>query len=415
MLSQSNAMGHDRISRLSIGGYKSLADVTLELDGLTVLIGANGSGKSALLECLRFLSRAPRSDVHLKDWLEREYGPLHTLLHRKADAITMTVVVSGEGVDLQYRFAIGMKGNFPVVLHEYLHEMDSTGTPIENEEQALLSRSGEQMRYRVAEAGAEHRTEGIGAQALALGWVRFAPGSQLDRVRNALATVEVHPPFDVRPTWQQVALGVKDGPRWPAQLEKADRLEMFGTNLAAVYYHLRNGTEVPWSDVLDQLRLGLGDDLRDLRLPVASRGRIELELVFGADPDRPVAADRLSEGQLAYLCFVALCALGPAGLVAIDEPELHLHPALVARVAWMLEELAMDAPVVIATHSNQLLDALGPDARVVLCDLDERRATRLRTPKPEQLKVWLAEFEGLGRIRQAGYERQLFDSAAAEE
>src|SRR5215468_465605 len=44
------------ISRLCISGYRSLRDVRLEIDQLTVVTGANGSGKSSLYRALRLLA-----------------------------------------------------------------------------------------------------------------------------------------------------------------------------------------------------------------------------------------------------------------------------------------------------------------------------------------------------------------------
>ena len=44
------------ISHLCISGYRSLRDVRLQLDALTVVTGANGSGKSSLYRALRLLA-----------------------------------------------------------------------------------------------------------------------------------------------------------------------------------------------------------------------------------------------------------------------------------------------------------------------------------------------------------------------
>ena len=44
------------ISRLCISGYRSLRDVRLEIGRLTVVTGANGSGKSSLYRALRLLA-----------------------------------------------------------------------------------------------------------------------------------------------------------------------------------------------------------------------------------------------------------------------------------------------------------------------------------------------------------------------
>lgn len=48
-------MGEDRVTWMRVRGMRSLADVELDLRGLTVLIGENGSGKSTILEAVELL------------------------------------------------------------------------------------------------------------------------------------------------------------------------------------------------------------------------------------------------------------------------------------------------------------------------------------------------------------------------
>jgi predicted ATPase len=125
--------------------------------------------------------------------------------------------------------------------------------------------------------------------------------------------------------------------------------------------------------------------------------------------------DALSEGQIAYLAFVAMVELNPKRSVLVfDEPEVHLHPALLARVLFMFEDAAKRTPVVLSTHSDRLLDALeDPAGTVVLCELDERGATRLRRPVRNELDDWLRDYRGLGSIRTEGYEQHVFGEPTA--
>ncbi len=48
----------NRINRLTVRNYRSLADVTVDFEDLTVLVGPNGSGKSNILDVLRFVRDA---------------------------------------------------------------------------------------------------------------------------------------------------------------------------------------------------------------------------------------------------------------------------------------------------------------------------------------------------------------------
>ena len=47
-------------------------------------------------------------------------------------------------------------------------------------------------------------------------------------------------------------------------------------------------------------------------------------------------------------------------LIAIEEPERHLHPKALKHIANALEQLAAQTQVIITTHSSQLLDAFNP-------------------------------------------------------
>jgi predicted ATPase len=110
--------------------------------------------------------------------------------------------------------------------------------------------------------------------------------------------------------------------------------------------------------------------------------------------------------MLSYLAFVALFRLDkkPASLLAFDEPDLHLHPQLLMRVLDFFENMARDRPVLVATHSDRLLDGLqAPERSVVLCELSAEGATRLVRPDAKALARWLERYRGLGDLRGAGH------------
>ena len=45
----------NRINSITIRNFRNLADVTVDMEDLTVLVGANGTGKSNFLNALRFV------------------------------------------------------------------------------------------------------------------------------------------------------------------------------------------------------------------------------------------------------------------------------------------------------------------------------------------------------------------------
>lgn len=68
-------------------------------------------------------------------------------------------------------------------------------------------------------------------------------------------------------------------------------------------------------------------------------------------------SEGLGEGLISLLFIIdALYDSVPGSLIAIDEPELSLHPQLIRRLRRVLSRYAADRQIVIATHSPLLID-----------------------------------------------------------
>jgi predicted ATPase len=154
------------------------------------------------------------------------------------------------------------------------------------------------------------------------------------------------------------------------------------------------------------------DDIIDVTQPPSGGGgSIGLAVSYRTSGSIPAFA--LSDGTLALLALIAITRLDggdtPRSLLVLDEPDLHLHPGAIGQIIALLEECSARQPVVIATHSDRLLDSLSEPARAtVLCDLDEQRRLRLRRPDRIQLDRWLAEYRGIGQLRAEGYDQLVF-------
>ncbi|WP_157595859.1 AAA family ATPase [Plesiocystis pacifica] len=161
------------------------------------------------------------------------------------------------------------------------------------------------------------------------------------------------------------------------------------------------------SETLELLQLGIGPHLRDVSLIAAAGGHLSLALEL--DGVGHVSAYQLSDGQLTYLAFVALVQLDEGRtLLCFDEPEQHLHPELLGRVVQLLVAASERYPVVLATHSDHILDLLpDPVSSVRVCELDDNHQTVLRKLDAEQLEKWLERYRGLGEIRAAGQLRSV--------
>jgi predicted ATPase len=91
----------------------------------------------------------------------------------------------------------------------------------------------------------------------------------------------------------------------------------------------------------------------------------------------------------------------PPPLICIEEPEAGLHPDILPTIAELLVDASQRTQLIVTTHSETLISALGdyPEA-VIVCERDER-GTRLERLEREPLLDWLAKYS-LGKMWRMG-------------
>lgn len=402
------------ITQISVEGMRSLDRVELELsapvsgarpadDGgpvPTVLIGPNGAGKSTLVEACELLRKAGSERPFVGRLFDAHGGPLG-LLRRNTSRLEIGVKLAAtDGAELTYSIALRASG-MSLTIEKEEAEICEPGKKVRE----LLVRS--QRSYRAAQPGMEELERTVDHDDdLVLSAVAFHI-PELKELQSALGSIEIHTAADVRAPWTM--LSTEAGPRSSNILRPAARVEPGGRNLPNVYHALR--IQKDWLDTLERVQVALGDQIEDVITPPdPSGGRIALEVRIAGLGNLPAFA--MSDGHLAYLSLLGVLRLErstPPALVVFDEPDLHLHPSLARRVMTDLEVFSRKTTVLLATHSDAMLDVLAEPARsTVLCELDARHATRLIRPDPASLERWLADYRGIGELRAAGYEGMVF-------
>lgn len=403
-----------RVREIRIENLRTIRELTLPLSGLTVLIGENGGGKSSIIEAVELLRRVGAGTFEA-DFREIHGGP-DLLVRNGASTMSLGITLDGPADAWVPRYSLTLsiaRGQYSITSEKVERAPPRTSAP----PITLLERGpSEAVVYQggVIRAGAA-RVDPRRPFLTAAGLV----DPDVTAVREALAALEVHAGFDVTPWWVARSQRRETSLRDRAPVNREERLSLLGSNLAAAYYTLKNEHphHAQWSAALDWVRLGLGYGVEDVLLPSAGSGYVELMLKLRG-LDAPVRSAALSNGQLSWLAFVAMARLGVGRpLLAFDEPELHLHPALLVRATQLLSEVSGRHPVLLATHSRRLLDALGERAAdaAILCELlPETGTTRLRRFDRHALRDWLTEYDGLGQVLDAGYEQHVLAPVAPD-
>jgi predicted ATPase len=393
------AMVTDRVTQLSIAGMRCIDEITLDLDPLTVLIGENGSGKSTIVEALELLRKAATE----APFVDKLYGPHEgtRLVRSGATQLRLAARVEGAGPALLYEIRVLRDATYLSVLSEIVSDV-AGGVRLQRTGTALSSFGTSGQRTQ------DDSTIDPGDTALQR--ARYLKSPEVERVQRALAAIEVHIPPDVRRSW--AAPQASATARSSNTARPVERLTPGGTNLVNVYAQLRN--QPNWRETLGRIRLVLGDVDDVLLQPDPSGGTIGLAVRWGTDLEVPLS--ELSDGQVSLLALIAIQQLRrrvPPSLIVIDEPEAHLHPGVIRRVAIGLAEASNDWPVLAATQSDAFLDAVSdrPDA-LVHCRLDMQRRTELARLDRALIRDWLEEFRGIGELRREGMEDLAFPPAS---
>ena len=158
-------------------------------------------------------------------------------------------------------------------------------------------------------------------------------------------------------------------------------------NLRAVLNRLRRS---PDTKALLIEKLGdLYRSLTDFELDFKN-GAVQISFTEG---DFSIPASRISDGGFRYLALLAiLLDPEPPPLIAIEEPELGLHPDLLPGIADLLVDASSRSLLIVTTHSDILVEALSeyPES-VIVCEKHDGQSSMMRLEK-ERLDIWRGQY-----------------------
>ena len=175
--------------------------------------------------------------------------------------------------------------------------------------------------------------------------------------------------------------------------QRGDRLEEDYSNLGLVLNQMGT-TPAAKSRVIEGLQ-DLYEGFTNYEVIVNSGS---VQIFFTEGNQRSIPATRLSDGTLRYLCLLAiLYNPNPSPVVCIEEPELGLHPDIVAVLARHLRAASERMQLIVTTHSDILIDALSDTPEAVVVFENHGGATQMNRLDGNDLSVWLEKY-GLGQL-----------------
>lgn len=365
------------IELLTAKNYKSLRDLEVPLQPLTVLVGPNAAGKSNILDCLSFISelsvKGGEAVGARKGFAELVWG----------GEMAKLVSVGVEG--LLPPPLKGDKFSYRIVLEAKLGDWEILEEHLDIGEKAVLQKDRQQVNVRTA-----------GGQMVTAGGPPKTP----------LLIAAKSPEYPGVYAFARFLEGWKfyqfhaDRMIEPQPVAKQTQLRPDGSNVATVLHWLFSEEQGVFAKLEELLRTAM-PELDRLFSPLTEDGKTYLAWREKHIPSR-IPSWALSEGSVRLVAILlALMVPQPPSLVTFEAPDSQLHPGLMEYLADILQMGADRTQVIITTHSPFLLDKLPPESLLIVTK--EAGETRVEpATKTRGLKKALKTL-GLGELWYSGH------------
>ncbi len=388
------------IQQLDVRDFRSFHEVSWRPGKLNLLVGPNGSGKSNLLRLLELISNAARG--RLGAALKESSGIIPLLWDHRASSLYWKLCI--DPVD-QHR---------DQVEDALTLECELQGIPHTSSYQIVKDSLGNWVRF---DRGLEKSPKWIYQRDLrramvydqqAGGLVRFEEPDPNESLLAQISDPRTNPiPTHTRRflegwrVYHDVHVERGSAMRSPATTQYVKLVEPDGSNLVSVLHTLYTSDREFKQQINDGMRAGFGGQFEELVFQPAAAQQIQLAVQWRSSKS-PHVGQELSDGTLRFLFLLTVLANPePATLIAIDEPEVGLHPSMLPIVAEYAIEAAERTQVMMTSHSPVFLDAFSQVAPEVALLHWEDGQTRLFPLTPESLTVWLEQYR-LGQLFTSG-------------
>ncbi|MGE7370605.1 AAA family ATPase [Neorhizobium sp. NPDC001467] len=354
------------ILTIAISGYRSLRNLILPLEKLTVVTGANGAGKSSFYRALRLLadvaqgrvigSLAAEGGLPSTIWAgpetlsrDMKIGSVPVQGTRRKNPVALKLGFASQ--DYGYAIDLGLppQSTPPPSVHFLLDpEIKAEAVwagDILSRRNVFVERSGPVVTALAANGQRQvllHDLASFESMMTQSADPRNLP--ELLYLRGQMSGWRFYDHFRTDP--HAPVRQVQVGTRTPV-------LSSDGTDLAAaIATILEIGNAAGFRDAIEDAFPGSSVDV------VEDRGRFELSM-RQRGLLRPLSAAELSDGTLRYLLLVAaLMTPRPPSLMVLNEPETSLHPSLLEPLARLILQACERSQLIVVSHADSLVSKL---------------------------------------------------------
>ena len=327
------ARNKDKLVKAEIKGFKSISTKTplvLDFCDVTILLGANGSGKSNIISFFKMLNYMMTGALQK---FVAQSGTNQNFLHygSKITPSLSGIIKFQKGNDFEtYSFELTQASGEKLII---------------TSEEVSWQRKGESKPSFITQVESDYKESGLIDN----------DGRTEKIIRTLLSRCKAYQFHDSSAT----------GPlRQASRINTAQYLQSEGNNLASFLYYLKNNYEKEYKRIVSYVKMIL-PHFGDFYLE-PENDYVRLNWVDDSGNDYVFSPDQFSDGSIRFIALTTLL-LQPEktmpGMIIIDEPELGLHPYAIEQLIQIIKDASVHSQVIIATQSPQLIFArldIGP-------------------------------------------------------
>lgn len=387
-----------RIESIRLKNFKTFRDMEMtRIPNFTVIVGANGTGKSTLFSVFGFLKNALSGDI--RSALVKLGGSRGFFEVRSRDAegpieIEIKFRESPEKPLITYFLSINEEKGRPYVEREILkyrrgsrgkpwHFLDfshGAGTAVTNEFNEILNIEDLKKEEQKLKSNDILAVKGL---------------AQFERF-PAVVTLG-----NLIENWHLSDFHISKA-RPEQEAGYADHLSTEGENLSLVIQYLYLHHPETFQKILDLLGRRIPGITR-IESKTTEEGRVLLKFQDGSFED-PFLARYVSDGTIKMLAYlVLLYDPSPHPLLCVEEPENQLYPKLLMELAEEFRSYAVrGGQVFVATHSPDFLNATRIE-EVFWLKKKDGYTTVMRAADDPQIAAYMDDGDQMGYLWKQGF------------
>jgi AAA15 family ATPase/GTPase len=312
---------NSKIAQVSIRRFKNIKDISFKLNSINLLIGANNSGKSSILQALHFGISCLQTycNVTNSEFEESTTVTYDELYYKPIDEIRR----------LGYQGSLGRKDKSIEI--EYTSDKgESCQVNIES------GRSrGNSLTLKPSSKGYKNFTRIISDTSKSFSYyvTGLAGISSSEEKRGASIVKELAVKGSSNSVFRNIVHMLN---------EDSNKWDIFIGYFKLIFPEINIYAEY---NELEDKDIKIEAEIKGIRYPIDSMGTSVLQIIQ----------------MLSYII------LFEPKLIILDEPDAHLHPNNQKKVIDLLVKLAIkqDMQIIISTHSKHIVDFLMPTANVI--------------------------------------------------